>query len=330
MTKCHRIPEEVNGMISSFVVHQLNTWDLCRKNYSSLNDVRRRELPLGEFPSALQFNPGRIKSTGAKTDKKSIGARPCFLCRENRPEEQLSEDLDMEFEILVNPYPIFPLHFTVSSTSHKDQSEWPLQMISFAERMRGVCAFYNGARGGASAPDHLHFQGVADCEIPLIGLVEKYHASTENGLKKSIDFGIDLPFGFWSWVIPQGLDGMKCIADAMKCKGYDRKMINGSLLSTFKPEAATKDLINVYVWMDSSDKLRIVVIPRSAHRPDCYFAEDSSHHTVSPGAVDMAGVIILPEENDFESLTENDLRMIYSQTGLTSEEFAYLSDKLLH
>ncbi len=330
MTRSHRIPDNINNLISSFVINQLQDWDLCKKNYSALESVERRELPVGDFPSALQFNPGRVKSTSAKVDSKSIENRPCFLCVENRPKQQLSETLDADFEILLNPYPIFPLHFTVVSTSHIAQSHWPLQMIPFVEKLRGVCAFYNGAKAGASAPDHLHFQGVADCELPIVELVERCHDSDSDGMMKSTDFGLDLPFGFWSWVISPGLEGMQGIAEAMRCKGYDRSKVSGSPESSpFVRDAATKDLINVFVWIDGKGKLRIVVIPRSAHRPECYYADGPAQHTVSPGAVDMAGLIILPDEKDFETISSADLKQIYSETALSPNEFNYLADFLM-
>lgn len=54
----------------------------------------------------LQFNPARMVSTGAKIDKATIAKRPCFLCKDNRPQVQISLPFGEEFDILVNPFPI--------------------------------------------------------------------------------------------------------------------------------------------------------------------------------------------------------------------------------
>lgn len=328
----HRIPEYVNETLQSFYINQFYLWKLCRENYSGLKDIERRNLPLGLFRAALQYNPGRIRSTGAKTDAKSISERPCFLCSHNRPLEQLSDRIFGKFDILVNPYPIFPLHLTIAASEHIPQLSWPLEMIPFVEKMPGLCAFYNGARAGASAPDHLHFQATADCELPLTRLVERLHPSSRKGLMLSTDMAPDgdLPFGFWSWVIAQDAEGMRNINIASEAKGYDRKGISGPLEAhEFDAERATKDLLNTFIWIDSEGLLRIIIIPRSAHRPECFYEKGDLHHTVSPGAVDMAGLVILPEKNDFQNIDEKELREIYAQTALTPAEFLHLSPHLL-
>ncbi|MCM1290696.1 MAG: DUF4922 domain-containing protein [Prevotella sp.] len=329
MGKLNRIPAEVDEMLKDFVTSQLQNWALCRENYSALMTAKRRNLKIGDFPVTLQFNPARIRSTGAKTDSKSIKERACFLCDRNRPSEQFSERFTDDFQILVNPYPIFPLHLTISTITHRPQTNWPLEMISLAESMPGICCFYNGARAGASAPDHLHFQATATCELPLVELVESCHSANEDGLKLSTSFGLDLPFGFMSWVIPANNEGMSAILSANSVMGCDRSKCDGIISHELGKEAISTDLINAYTWIDPAGKLRIVLIPRSAHRPDCYFSKGTEHHLVSPGAVDMAGLIILPREEDFDSLNEAEIEKIYAQTALTQDEFYEVKDILL-
>lgn len=328
--RCHRLSDVVQETLNAFVTGQLIEWPLCRKNYSDLMQCRRRELHLGDFPAALQFNPARIRSTGAKVDKTSIAARKCFLCADNRPREQFYDDFTDNFEILVNPYPIFPLHLTIAAKDHIPQSQWPDSMVTFVEKLPGVCAFYNGAKAGASAPDHLHFQAGADCELPIVDLVERLHPISQPGLKLSTDSGLDLPFGFWSWVIEPGIGGIESLAQAMRAKGYARRKGEKYLSADkFDPDRVTPDLTNVYCWLDPSGLLRVVVIPRSAHRPDCYYDTGDKHHTVSPGAVDMAGLVILPNAKDFNTLTADELSDIYHQVALTPAEFSSLQPLLL-
>ena len=87
------------------------------------NHVWYRELVSPKLPISLhvQCNPARLVSTGAKVDKASIAARPCFLCATNRPEEQQSLDLNEEFEWLVNPFPILTHHYTIAAKQHRPQ-----------------------------------------------------------------------------------------------------------------------------------------------------------------------------------------------------------------
>lgn len=306
----HRITDEVNTPIQALYISQLLQWPLARENYKALDNVERRDMNLGDFKAALQFNPGRHRSTAASVDKESIGKRPCFLCEKNRPDEQIECPVNDDFSILVNPYPIFPLHLTISATTHTPQDHWPLEMVTCAEKMPGIVFFFNGARAGASAPDHLHFQATADCELPIVELVEKHHPASITGRVCSTEFGLDLPFAFISYVISKDTDGQRTLAEALRITGIDPE--NG------KPDAG---LLNVFVWLDPTGLLRIVAVPRKAHRPDCYFIEGDGHHTVSPGAVDMAGLVILPEKADFDSLSDVELKTIYAQTAFTQEEF---------
>ena len=72
-------------------------------------------MNVGTSTFAVQFNPARIRSTGATITKEAVAARPCFLCRKNRPQEQLTKVQDVDYELLINPYPILPMHFTIPS-----------------------------------------------------------------------------------------------------------------------------------------------------------------------------------------------------------------------
>ena len=326
----HRIPGHVSHPLQNFYIAQLSVWSTARENYAALSSVKKRDIAVADFKSAVQFNPGRVRSTKAATDAASVEKRPCFLCDCNRPKEQIAESLNSEFDILVNPYPIFPLHLTISSTTHRPQSQWPLDMVTFIESMRGLCAFYNGASAGASAPDHLHFQACADCELPLIQLVEQEHSSDNPGLMLSTDFSGNIPFGFWSFVIEPTPVGMQMLNLAQKAKGYRKSGYNQRLTrESFDESLATADLLNSLVWIDAMGKLRIVIIPRTAHRPSHYYREDDLHRTVSPGAVDMAGLIIVPDEKTFDSLSAREVEEIYNEVALSPDEFSSVQSLLL-
>lgn len=295
--------------INDLYAEQFRTWPDVKKRYDALMQTRRRIIGLDDMSIGLQCNPGRVRSTAAETDASSLAKRPCFLCHANRPTEQINADILPGWDWLINPYPIFPVHFTIVSKAHEPQEETPLDMVAAADKAPGLVFFYNGARAGASAPDHLHFQATVQEELPLLGIVERYHEATESSIKLSTDLPLKLPINFYSLCILPDMEGMQLLGMLPKIYGYDAE--------TGAPDPG---MVNVLVWLDARRILRAVVIPRRRHRPDCYYASGESQLLVSPGAIDMAGLIILPREEDYERITVEDVKAIYSQCGLTAEE----------
>ena len=287
-------------MINEFIENQLAGWPEARERYLALGKTERRRFRLGDFEGAFQFNPARIGSTGAKVDAGSISSRPCFLCREYRPEEQLAIPLSKDWEMLVNPFPIFPVHFTIASTSHIPQDVPPLDMAGMAEHFPELVFFFNGASAGASAPDHKHLQAVLKSELPLLRIAEASHPADKPGIMRSDMWNLDLPFLFLSALITDDEEGGR---DYMKMLAFTGGDADG------KPD---RGLRNVYCWKGDDGLLRMIVIPRRRHRPDCY-GTGAGQLLVSPGAVDMAGVVILPREEDFTTITENQIKNIYNQ-----------------
>lgn len=294
--------------INSIIEHQLDCWQEARDNFFRLKDCRRKNLRIGEWDCAAQFNPARIRSTGADVSDKAIKERKCFLCAENRPEQQLKDtDWMQGWELLVNPYPILPVHFTIASVRHEPQSETPIDMAAMAESAPSLAFFYNGAKAGASAPDHLHVQAVLASELPLLNLAAKYHPVSKSGFMDSKDFGINLPFRFVSAVITPDPHGMLTLSRIPEICGAD---------ASGKPD---KGLVNAFFFMDKSGILRAVIVPRRAHRPKCWYASDSTGMMISPGAIDMAGIAILPREEDFTRINSDLLADIYRQVAYTDE-----------
>lgn len=291
--------------INTLVEHQLMSWPEAKQNFDGLMQVRRKELPLGDFPASAQLNPARVRSTAANVDKESIAKRPCFLCAANRPEAQMAAPWpDENWELLVNPFPIFPIHFTIVDKEHAPQSNIPLEMAMMAEKAPDLAIFFNGARAGASAPDHRHCQGVLKSELPLIRTIERFHPIERKGWMSSEEFGADLPFHFMSGVIGGDLQGMQDLVAAANAFGIDA--------ATGAKDAG---LVNAFFWISDRGLLRIAIIPRKAHRPACYFAEGENRLCVSPGAIDMAGMLILPNQDDFERITPAMARQIYADTA---------------
>lgn len=289
-----------------FIDSQLATWPLARQNYQALGKTERRQIQLGDLTVGIQHNPARIVSTGAKTDARTIAERPCFLCKGNRPAEQVPVEFVDGWELLLNPFPIFPTHFTIASKSHQPQAGFPLDMVEMAEKLPGHTVFFNGKQAGASCPDHLHCQAVKTQELPLMRLVEESHLPQSDGknewrIATSSSLGLDVPFGFISIIVTPDLEGMKILADIEGIVGK---------------EYVGEGLVNVLEWIDNKGFLRIVVIPRRAHRPSCY-GSGKDQRLISPGCIDMAGVIITPRREDYDTLTESQIRQIYKECGIS-------------
>lgn len=267
--------------LTSLLNRQLKSWELAYTNYKALKSVQTREINVDGFPIRLQFNPARTISTNAKTDAGSIARRTCFLCADKRPAEQLIENDIYGFDTLVNPFPIFPKHFTIASVQHIEQNR-----VNFADMKRlatlhpGYVIFYNGAEAGASAPDHLHFQiGNIDF-LPICKLAEKHK------LQKT---------------------PMRVIATE-KDINFSSNILEGTV------NEININLLNVLMWRNTStEKLHTLIFPRRKHRPTCYHASGYEQIMVSPGAVDMAGVLVLPRLEDFNKITAEDIKKIYAE-----------------
>lgn len=289
--------------MTDIVEHQLSVWPEASARYSRLGLTQRKPVDTGDLPTALQLNPARIVSTAADTSDAGIASRHCFLCAANRPTEQFSFEWLPGWDLCINPFPILPIHFTIIAREHTPQSAPPLEMASMAEAAPDLCIFFNGAKGGASAPDHLHLQGVLKSELPLIRLAETMHPSSSIGFMLSEDFGLNLPFQFVSAVIPADTTGMRAILKISKAWGIDE---NGK---------HDPGLINVFYWMGADGLLRAIVVPRRRHRSHHYFLEGPDRIIVAPGAIDMTGLVITPRQEDFDRIDAPILKEIYAETA---------------
>ena len=270
---------------------QLKEWPFARDAFKRLSRVQTRVISSSGL--ALQHNPARINSTTAKIKPAEIAARSCFLCEDSRPKEQRTIKLDDKFCLLVNPYPILRDHFCVVSLEHRPQlfNDCCEEMLSIASRLKpGYMIFYNGPRSGASAPDHLHMQIGQSKGIPLVDKLISYDYSAYDG-----PFTIQ-PFGF-PIVVIKGSEASKV-----------RKTV--SRMTIYKDESEPR--MNV-LSINHEGEVITAIIPRGKHRPDCYYAEGKGKILVSPGAVDMFGLVITPRKEDFKRLSEKDILDIYRQ-----------------
>ncbi|OJV44354.1 MAG: DUF4922 domain-containing protein [Bacteroidales bacterium 36-12] len=287
--------------IKTFFEEQLNEWLLAKQNYDALNRVKVKELDLGGCAVRVQFNPERIRSTAAKVDAASLRERPCFLCRDNRPNEQRDLYYNDKYSILINPFPIFPVHLTIPTIKHVDQLIFNSfeDMLDIAKDLDDFVVFYNGPKSGASAPDHMHFQAGNKGFLPL----EKDVVSMER-------------------IIISDNDDVICFS----LKDYHRNMIalesdnKVQLISRFQKiyeqleikSGEPEPMLNVVIWYDDK-KWFCCIFPRKKHRPNCFYAEGEDNLLFSPASVDLSGVCVLPQEKDFEKITAEDVIGIFEE-----------------
>lgn len=303
----------------AFFGKQLSRWPDVAARYASLARVRVRDVEVDGFAVRLQYNPARSLSATAKVDTASIQARPCFLCKCNRPSAQIVYEGFSGFDTLVNPYPIFPHHFTIASKEHRHQDTADLTcMASMAMALPGFVVFYNGSCAGASAPDHLHFQAGDASFLPVCGLLE---ADPGAVMKVTSEFTVHSP------------EGLPAHALHFVSGGLSGEM--SLWLDTIVPDDALtasprRGMRNLLMWRGTDGLLHTLMYPRLKHRPDCYaLPAGEGGLLVSPGAVDMAGVLITPREADFEAITRTDVRSIYSEVSYPYKESQRFTNLML-
>lgn len=318
MNKGEKTPMILSPMVR-FFNRQLKTWEEVRQRYRDLQQVKTREL-VGEGMSVeVQWNPARIRSTGAKIDARSLAERPCFLCAENRPKEQIHRVIDGKYELLVNPFPILPVHFTLPTLKHQPQAIRPMygELYRLAMKNAELTLLYNGPKCGASAPDHAHLQIVSTGILPLQKSWQRLSRNLVEVVKKDEDNGI--------WQIVDYPAAAFLIRSNTQDQG--EKLFKRLYSCLPQRDDETEPMMNIIAWQQG-DSVLSVILPRRQHRPTCYTLEGEAQFIISPGAVDMGGLIITPREEDFRKISYEVVRNIYQEVSLTPEQTQEVVEKL--
>lgn len=285
------------------LISQLQEFELARKNYDNLEKAEYRTIRIGKYTFELQYNPDRIHSTAANTDPKVLQERKCFLCPENLPSCQKGIPYGQDYNIFVNPFPIFRKHFTVPAGKHCPQlieRRFP-DMLNLAKEFPAYTVFYNGPRCGASAPDHFHFQ-----------MAERHIMPLENEVR------------YQDLIQHNDLYSIGTLNDYFRknilCSSSDRDLLSDlfdsilKVLSRFIP-AQPEPMINLLVWY-SENRWTVVLFPRRELRPWQFFAEGPEKILFSPGCVDFAGLLVTPRKEDFDRYTTDLLADLFGQLTL--------------
>lgn len=272
--------------IDELFISQQNEWALLNKGIFQLNNVREREFTWGgDYTVKIQFNPARIVSTAASIRKEDLGKRPCFLCEANRSKQQRGIPFLDKYIILCNPYPILRNHLTIPLHSHVPQRirKKVGDMLRLASLLPDYVVFYNGPKCGASAPDHFHLQ--AGLKQPILMQGDNELRSCLQIESESMEESTDLFEDVYQY------------------------------LRHCQPEE-DEPMMNVIAFT-CNNRYIMHIFPRKSHRPKCYYEEGKRQLLISPGALDMAGLIITVREEDFEKITRQDIEEIYTQVSLS-------------
>ena len=312
--------------IHKFVGDQLSRWPLACSNFRALKDVKVREIEVGGLTVKLQFNPARMISSAAKLNKEDIAKRRCFLCRENRPVEQIMLKFEgrknKKYDILVNPYPIFPDHLVIAKSNHTDQSIWHryVDMLDLARKYTGYTFFYNGPKSGASAPDHHHFQGAPKGLMPL-----------ENDVNACISKD-DVTLEYLTSVQDASLYHYKRFTTGVfvlraETAKSAAKLFYRLLDCAELPEGEPEPLFNLFSWW-ADGEFRSIVVFRRSHRSHHYFSDGPDHLTMSPGCADMAGVFIVPVPDEYEKISSELLTEMVVEVSVSKEVESKMLERL--
>lgn len=298
------LPKQIEALLSQ----QRKTWDLFRNGEAALASITTKSISINGSNVTVQANPGRSISTNAKVDPGSIARRPCFLCPGALPEEERGIAYD-PFVLLPNPYPVLPKHMTIAYQTHSPQEiiGHVNDFVTLAETLGDeMFILYNGPRCGASAPDHMHFQTAQSSLVPLFSQLE--------ALKLSGKFS------------PLTLGNRNLFAGSFKDHEQAVSSLE-NLISNYRrfSPADQEPMMNI-INRFANNSFTIALFPRAKHRSSCFFASENKRLSISPAAIEMAGIVVVSDINHFNRVDETAIRDIYREVTTNIETFNQLAE----
>ena len=319
-TQKHSTEKPLSTQVEELIRQQKESWQLAKANYAELAKIESKTFCYDYFSIIAQFNPERIRSSAAKTDTQSIKKRPCFLCEHNRPLEQIGVDFRKKYTLLVNPYPIFQKHLTIALNEHLPQNItlYFSDMLEQSKALPEFTLFYNGAQCGASAPDHFHFQAVGNSPMPIDVEIEDI----------ANIYGEEL-FKNGSTVITAiGKEYLRNLVRIQSSSAKELASLFNKLLDFLRTQPHDDEPMLNILCSFKNDVWNVIVFPRDKQRPSQFFAQGNEQILISPAAVELGGVAIVPRKEDFEKLTKEKLKDIYQQVTINNADFNLLKDRI--
>jgi hypothetical protein len=282
--------------VEALFERQVQAWPRLAKGIEDLARAQTRAARVDGFDIFIRHIPHRIGSTTAAVDQESVARRPCFLCVENLPAEEEGVPFGTDFALYCNPFPIIDRHLTVVHRTHTAQrivSQFG-NMLDLASALSGYFIIYNGPECGASAPDHMHFQAGFRNLFPI----EKDTARLRGP------------------VVPN------YARRTLLLRGRDRSLLIDRVEAAIDLLARTtgrpgEPLVNIASFYDR-DEWVTYLFPRRKHRPEVFHTGEL---TVSPAAIDLCGIFVVPLEKDFETITGEAVAAIFREIALPEDQF---------
>ena len=306
--RAHGAGDSLPSRLAALYRQQLAEWPLLEEGSRALAAMRRKELQAAGQSIHVQYNPARIVSSSADIAPEALKARPCFLCEQALPPEQRAIAVSGGLIALCNPRPIFRPHFTIAERAHTEQSMSgrEAEFVALSHELGpDLALFFNGAKAGASAPDHFHYQAAPAADLPLAA-----EAAPDGEVAIVRRYG----------------------GAALLLRGRDEGRVAkrlASLLSAIRGlMPAGGDYLNLIGWC--SDEHRILVVPRCAHRPACYNAPEDERFVISPAAVEVGGVLVAARETDYERLAPPVITEIFKEVLVPESVAAEIAARAAH
>jgi hypothetical protein len=315
------IEEESNWdkKIQLIYEQQLQTWNMAKNHYNHFNSVINRRIIVDDNEVIIQHNPARARSTCADLSKKAIETRKCFLCNSNLPEEQKGILILSKYLVLVNPFPVFKKHLTISDLNHVPQriKDRITDMLEISRLLYSFTIFYNGPICGASAPDHFHFQSAENGVMPIEKMIISLPDNKKDILLQKEDIMIYVPINYFN----------NCIIFESGYKEPIDYFFEQIIKILPQNEVNEEPMMNILANYDGI-RYRLILFPREVQRPSCYYKEDDSRIIVSPASVEMAGIIVTPRIEDYEKINKEDIKAIFSEVTINNQEFVKVKERI--
>jgi hypothetical protein len=317
--------DSLESRAAALIDQQCATWPQLTQGYDAFRQIETKRVHVQESEVVVQHNPGRIRSTSAQVDKASIDTRSCFLCPDNLPPEEKGIAYGDDLVITCNPFPILDQHLSIIHREHTPQQiEGNVERLISLARDLGSSYFvlYNGPECGASAPDHLHFQA---CSRELLPIQENLFKD-EPVLDEDCSYCDETARDTFELFTLGG-----CGRSVVVFRGGNRDELAQWVYRAIKELAMQADkpepLINIICTYDP--KLwTVYLFPRSRHRPKCFYEQGDAQLIVSPGAIDMAGVVVVPERDHFDRIGEEQVAQIFSEVSMHGDLVNELIDSI--
>jgi len=317
--------QSLEARIAALIDEQNETWPLLREGLESFAHIETRRVKVEESEVVIQHNPRRIRSTAAAVDKDSVGNRRCFLCPDGLPTEEKGIAYGDDLVILCNPFPVLDRHLSIVHREHiPQQIEGNVESLLALAHDLGSSYFvlYNGPECGASAPDHLHFQA---CSRELLPISENLYED-EPVMAEDCSYCEETARNSFELFTLGGCGRSVVVfrgGNPNEVAHWVYQVINELASQTDK----TEPLLNIICTYDPKI-WTVYLFPRSKHRPSVFYAEGEQRLVVSPGAIDMAGVMVVPEREHFDKIDGSRAAAIFAEVSMNGEIVNELVDEI--